>query len=64
MLKVPDYMYGKGPKNNPAPGKSWDTSGSYAFGDAALRNLTRDNSAEPHREKKFNVELSAFRMKK
>ncbi len=39
MLKIPASMYGKGPKNNPSPGKSWDTSGEHAYGDARLRNL-------------------------
>lgn len=38
-MKVPNSMYGKGPKNNPAPHKSWDTSGSRAYGDAEIRML-------------------------
>jgi hypothetical protein len=39
MLKIPDSMYSKGPKNNPSPGKSWDTSGSRAYGDSDIRML-------------------------
>lgn len=38
-LKIPESMYSKGPKNNPAPAKKWDTSGSRAYGDAELRML-------------------------
>lgn len=40
-LKIPAHMYSKGPKNNPAPAKSWDTSGNHAYGDAELRMLKR-----------------------
>ncbi len=39
MLKIPESMYSKGAKNNPTPGKSWETSGSRAYGDAQLRML-------------------------
>lgn len=38
-MEVPKSMYGKGPQNNPAPAKSWDTSGSRAYGNAEIRML-------------------------
>lgn len=43
MLKIPNSMYGKGPKNNPAPMKSWDTSGDRAYGDSRIRMLTPES---------------------
>ena len=33
-------MYGKGPKNNPSPGKHSDTALSRAYGDSDLRMLS------------------------
>lgn len=46
-LKIPASMYSKGPKNNPTPGKSWDTSGEHAYGDAKLRMLRQSQGFEP-----------------
>lgn len=47
MLKIPESMYGKGPKNNPAPEKDWRTSGNHAYGDADLRMLNPAPEAYP-----------------
>lgn len=38
-LKIPEKMINQGPKNNPSPGKNWQTSGSRAYGDAEIRML-------------------------
>ena len=47
MLKIPESMYGKGPKNNPAPEKDWRNSGSHAYGDADLRMLNPEKELYP-----------------
>ena len=64
MLKIPKSMYGKGPKNNPAPKKSWDTSGEHAYGDSKLRNLPRVDGPEPYECPQEFVDLTTLRMKK
>lgn len=61
MLKIPQYMYGKGPKNNPAPAKSWDTSGVHAYGDAKIRSLNAGSSPEPVVIKQKLVDLTEFK---
>lgn len=57
MLKIPDSMYGKGPKNNPAPAKSWDTSGEHAYGDSQLRMLKQPQGKEPYVDEQELVDL-------
>ncbi len=61
MLKIPESMYGKGPKNNPSPGKSWDTSGSKAYGDSELRNLREAPKPNIYTKKQFFVDLIDLR---
>lgn len=61
MMKIPASMYGKGPKNNPAPKKSWDTSGNHAYGDAKIRGL-QASSSEPVVKEQFDVSLTDFEM--
>ena len=55
MLNIPKSMYGKGPKDNPAPSKSYDTSGSRAYGDAQIRMLAP--TQELAAKNQFRVDL-------
>lgn len=64
MLKIPQSMYGKGPKNNPAPAKGWDTSGEHAYGDSQLRILKQAASPEPLVKQKRLVSLTALELRK
>lgn len=55
MLNIPKSMYGKGPQNNPAPSKSYDTSGSRAYGDSQITMLATPQ--EKSSKKQFLVDL-------
>lgn len=60
MFKVPESMYSKGPKDNPAPAKSWDTSGSRAYGNSEIRML----NPEPEMPKMGSIEVKVIRKKR
>lgn len=64
VMKIPNSMYGKGPKNNPAPRKSWDTSGEHAYGDAELRMLRQPQGFTPFVDPQELVDLTTLRKKK
>ena len=59
-MPVPKSMYGKGPKENPAPNKSWDTSGSRAYGDSQIRLL----NPEPEMPKFASLTISVMKKRK
>lgn len=56
MLKIPEHMYSKGPKNNPAPGKNPDTTGNRAYGDSDLTLLTGGPEGKINNVKIFDME--------
>ncbi len=62
-LKIPKSMYGKGPKNNPAPAKSWDTSGEHAYGDSQIRLLNQPQGPEPSQDAQELVTLTILKKK-